>query len=103
MDEYEFGLSRDLLLEVLKAENVNAQRYFYPGLHHQPPFAQKTPHYREHLPNTELICASSLQLPLGGLVSEIAVERICNLLLRIHHASPVILSGLSGRISQLRS
>ena len=33
IDENNFGLSRDSLIAVLKAENVNARRYFFPGTH----------------------------------------------------------------------
>ena len=90
VDEHEFGLSRDLLIALLKAENVGAQRYFYPGLHRSVPYAQELPQYLERLPNTDRICASSIQLPLGALVSDQAVELICNILLRVHHASPAI-------------
>ena len=90
VDEREFGLSRDLLIALLKAENVNARRYFYPGLHRSIPYAQELPQYLERLPNTDRICASSIQFPLGAPVSDHAVELICNILLKAHHASPAI-------------
>ncbi|WP_218124775.1 DegT/DnrJ/EryC1/StrS family aminotransferase [Nitrosospira sp. Nsp18] len=96
IDEQEFGLSRDLLRELLKAENINVQRYFYPGLHHHPPYVQNLSHYPDRLPNTNHLCASTIQFPIGALVSVQTVERICNLLLRIHQASPVIRSRLQG-------
>jgi len=90
VDEREFGLSRDLLIALLKAENVNVRRYFYPGLHRGIPYVQELPQYLERLPNTDRICASSIQFPLGAPVSGQAVELICNILLRAHHASPAI-------------
>ena len=90
VDEREFGLSRDLLLDVLKAENVYAQRYFYPGLHRSFPNDREPSYFMERLPNTDTLCASCIQLPIGGFVSAQSVERICNMLFRAHHASSAI-------------
>jgi dTDP-4-amino-4,6-dideoxygalactose transaminase len=90
IDEREFGLSRDALIEILKAENVIARRYFYPGLHRTVPYAQELPEYLNCLPNTESLCASCIQLPIGALVSAQIVERICNIISRAHQAAPQI-------------
>jgi dTDP-4-amino-4,6-dideoxygalactose transaminase len=92
VDEREFGLPRDLLVDILKAENVDAQRYFYPGLHRSIPYAQELPQYLNSLPNTDILCASIIQLPIGALVSAQCVERIGNILLRAHRASVKIRS-----------
>jgi len=96
VNESEFGLSRDMLIALLKAENVNARRYFYPGLHRSIPYVQDLPQYLDRLPNTDSLSASCLQLPIGALVSPEGVERICNVILRAHHASSAIRSK-SGR------
>jgi dTDP-4-amino-4,6-dideoxygalactose transaminase len=77
VDEQEFGLTRDQLLVLLKAENINARRYFYPGLHRAVPYRDTLPQYREALPATDRLCRMSIQFPLGALVSEDAVRRIC--------------------------
>jgi dTDP-4-amino-4,6-dideoxygalactose transaminase len=90
IDEGEFGLSRDTLIALLKAENVNARRYFYPGLHRSIPYAQDFPRYLERLPNTDSLSASCIQLPIGALVSAQGVERICSILSRAHQAAPSI-------------
>ena len=90
VDEREFGLSRDLLIDILKAENVIARRYFYPGLHRSIPYAQELPQYLNRLPNTDNICTSCIQFPIGALVSAQSVERICNILNRAHQASAEI-------------
>lgn len=90
VDEREFGLSRDLLIALLKAENVNARRNFYPGLHRSIPYAQELPQYLERLPNTDSLSATCIQFPIGALVSAQSVERICEILGRAHLASPVI-------------
>lgn len=90
VDENEFGLSRDLLIDLLKAENVIARRYFYPGLHRSIPYAQDFPQYLEHLPNTDHLSASCIQLPIGALVTLQSVEKICEILKLAHFAAPTI-------------
>lgn len=92
MDEREFGLSRDFLIDILKAENVAARRYFYPGIHRSIPYSQKLPQYLNRLPNTDSLCATCIQFPLGALVSAQCVERICDILMRAHQASAEISS-----------
>lgn len=92
VDEREFGLPRDLLIDILKAENVVARRYFYPGVHRSIPYAQELPQYLDSLPNTDSLCASCIQFPIGALVSAQGVERICNILGRAHQASAEIRS-----------
>lgn len=92
VDECEFGLSRDLLIDVLKAENVIARRYFYPGLHRSIPYAQELPQYLDCLPITDKLCSSVIQFPIGALVRPQAVERICDILLRAHKYSSEIRS-----------
>jgi dTDP-4-amino-4,6-dideoxygalactose transaminase len=90
VDELQFGLSRDQLLALVKAENINARRYFYPGVHRTVPYAEQFPQYLNQLPNTDEICASCIQFPIGALVSPQAVERICNVLSRIQRSSALI-------------
>lgn len=92
VDEREFGLPRDLLIDILKAENVVARRYFYPGLHRTIPYAQELPQYLDCLPNTDSLCSSCIQFPIGALVNAQSVERICNILNRAHQASAEIRS-----------
>jgi dTDP-4-amino-4,6-dideoxygalactose transaminase len=92
LDEREFGLSRDILLALLKAENVIVRRYFYPGLHRTIPYAQELPQYLDRLPVTDSLCACCIQLPIGAPVSTETVDRICELLMNAHHASPAIRS-----------
>lgn len=92
VDEREFGLNRDLLVEILKAENVMVRQYFYPGLHRSIPYVQELPHYQDRLPNTDSLCSTCIQLPIGALVSAQTVERICNIILRAHQNSGEIRS-----------
>ncbi|MBI3898543.1 MAG: DegT/DnrJ/EryC1/StrS family aminotransferase [Gammaproteobacteria bacterium] len=90
VDEAEFGLPRDALLAVLNAENINARRYFYPGVHRCVPYVHGQAYYPDRLPNTDRACASCIQFPIGALVSDGAAGRICDVLSRIHHAAPNI-------------
>jgi dTDP-4-amino-4,6-dideoxygalactose transaminase len=92
VNEREFGLPRDLLIDVLKAENVIARRYFYPGVHRSIPYAQEFPEYLDRLPNTDDLCSSCIQFPIGALVNAQGVERICSILARAHQSSSYIRS-----------
>jgi dTDP-4-amino-4,6-dideoxygalactose transaminase len=66
---------RDHLVAVLHAENVLARRYFYPGIHRQPPFAGNW-----DLPATEALAARVLILPTGTAMSEDDVALVCAIL-----------------------
>ncbi|HXD40323.1 MAG TPA: aminotransferase class I/II-fold pyridoxal phosphate-dependent enzyme [Ramlibacter sp.] len=92
VDELEFGLPRDMLVGILKAENVLARRYFYPGLHRTIPYISELPQYLNRLPNTDSLCASCIQFPIGALVSASDIERICGILMRAHRYSAEIRS-----------
>lgn len=79
VDENAFGLSRDELLMVLKAENVNVRRYFYPGTHRTVGFRENLSQNIERLPVTEQLCKSCIQLPVGAMVDGDAVNAICEI------------------------
>jgi dTDP-4-amino-4,6-dideoxygalactose transaminase len=78
IDESEFGLSRDALIALLKAENIDAQRCIYPSSH-------SSTHHSQQLPNTDSLSASCVQLPIGALVSDQNIVRICNTLNKARH------------------
>lgn len=84
IDEEKFGLSRDELQAVLRAENVLARRYFYPGIHRCTPYAELYPHAFEGLSVTEKLCEVVLQLPIGQLVDESAVRSIAGIIVAAH-------------------
>jgi dTDP-4-amino-4,6-dideoxygalactose transaminase len=94
VDEGEFGISRDLLIKLLKAENVVARRYFYPGAHRSVPYGQEFPQFVESLPNTDAVCASVIQFPIGTPVTSSGIEKICQLLHRIQIQSRDIRAAL---------
>lgn len=55
-------IGREALRRVLAAENVVARRYFSPGCHRLPPYNMSD---HRHLPVTEELCRTVLQLPTG--------------------------------------
>lgn len=78
IDEDVAAMSRDQMLVALRAENILAQRYFYPGCHRAQPYAASPDtHTPLPLPHTDLLCARTLVLPTGQAVSLGEIERIC--------------------------
>lgn len=81
------GLTRDQLLQVLRAENVRARRYFYPGCHRMEPYRSLFPHAGLMLPHTERIVQQVMALPTGTAVLPEDVEAVCNLVrMAVEHA-----------------
>ena len=76
IDPDRFGMHRDTLLEVLRAEGVLARRYFYPGCHRMEPYRTLQPDAGKRLPVTERATDRVIQLPTGTGVSAEDVLRI---------------------------
>jgi dTDP-4-amino-4,6-dideoxygalactose transaminase len=77
VDAREIGLTRDQLLSVLRAENVLARRYFYPGVHRMEPYRSRFPDARLLLPDTEAVAERVLVLPTGTGVTSTDIRKIC--------------------------
>lgn len=75
-----FGLTRDLLVDILSAENILARKYFYPGCHAAAPYSQSHPDAKRDLPVTLDIGDRVLVLPAGAGLSEGEAQRVCSLL-----------------------
>ncbi len=81
------GISRNLLVNILEAENVLARRYFYPGAHRMEPYRSYFPHAGLLLPNTERIVERVMTLPTGAGVNAQDIEEIARIIrLSIDHA-----------------
>ncbi len=80
VDEAKTGISRDQLVEILRAENVLARRYFYPGCHKMEPYRSYFPHAGLVLPQTERLVQRVLSLPTGTAVSLDEIQKICQIL-----------------------
>ena len=80
IDHHDFGLSRDVLVRILHAENVRARRYFYPGVHRMEPYRSYYPNAGLLLPVTEFMVGRTICLPTGTSVSLKDVAKICDLI-----------------------
>lgn len=79
LNEEKFGISRDLLVEILSNENIIARKYFIPAAHKSVPYINMEC-AKIKLPNTELLTQEVFQLPSGQIVTDEHIERICGLI-----------------------
>jgi dTDP-4-amino-4,6-dideoxygalactose transaminase len=89
VDNAEFGLTRDELLTVLRAENVVAERHFHPSSHAVSPFSDVALEHGQ-LKNTESAARSTFQLPIGAWVTAGAIEQTCGIVREAHRHSKSI-------------
>lgn len=80
IDEAITSVSRDELVEILRAENVMARRYFYPGCHRMEPYRSYFPHAGLLLPETEKVVKRVLSLPTGTAIGPNEISRICQII-----------------------
>jgi len=80
IDENTAGLQRDHLIEVLRAENVLARRYFWPGCHRMEPYKSMFPEAGSGLPETEIVADKVMVLPTGTAVSSADIQKVCGIL-----------------------
>ncbi|MBK5948246.1 hypothetical protein CH339_05015 [Rhodobium orientis] len=78
--EPESSLSRDQILDVLRAENIYARRYFFPSVHRLSPYCDALDGEKRELPVTTSLCQTVLQLPLGAQINPEDAELIAALL-----------------------
>lgn len=90
INEHEFGLSRDLLVQILHAENIRARRYFYPGVHQMEPYRSYFPNARLVLQETEKLTQKVVQLPTGTSIQQADIELVCDIIrFAFKHAQPI--------------
>lgn len=80
LDEAVAHVSRDLLNNILHAENILSRRYFYPGCHQMEPYISSLPNAGSVLPETENLTLKVLQLPTGTGTAEKEINQICELI-----------------------
>ena len=68
---------RDLLVDVLWAENVLVRKYFHPGCHRAAPYAARGP--APVLPVTEALCRQVLVFPTGTAVTPAQIQPLADL------------------------
>ena len=89
VDEDTFGLSRDQLVSLLRAEGLFARSYFAPGCHWSEPYRSdpEDRHLRVPLPATEKLSATVFQVPTGLAVSQHDIFQVGELLTCIHRCA----------------
>jgi dTDP-4-amino-4,6-dideoxygalactose transaminase len=80
IDEAVAGINRDMLDDILWAENVLTRRYFYPGCHRMEPYCTAEPQAHLRLPQTERLAKMVLCLPTGSSLSSTEITAICALI-----------------------
>ncbi len=99
IDENKAGIHRDLLMQILQAENIMARRYFHPGCHRMEPYKSFFPNAGLLLPKTEQLSESLLCLPTGTAIGPTEILQICNLIQFVLGSRAEIKDRLSGKRS----
>ena len=73
-------VSRDALVDALRAEHIMARRYFWPGCHRMEPYRSLFPHAGLVLPVTEQVAASVIVLPTGETMDAGRIEVVAQVL-----------------------
>lgn len=73
-------LSRDVVVKALRAENILARRYFWPGCHRMSPYRELYPNAGMLLPETERIAERVVVLPTGSTLPVDAPEVIAEVI-----------------------
>jgi len=94
IDEDDACLERDHVVTVLRAENVLARRYFYPGCHRMKPYSAMHEYAAVHLPVTDDIAARVIVLPTGPQLSHDDIAHIGTILRLAATAAPRIVARL---------
>jgi dTDP-4-amino-4,6-dideoxygalactose transaminase len=76
VDETAFGLSRDLLAESMRRENVDSRRYYDPPCHRMTAYAGLAAGALE-LPRTERLSKRCLSIPIWSGMDDDTAARIC--------------------------
>jgi len=74
-----FPMSRDQLVEVLRAENILARKYFWPGCHNMEPYRSLYPHAGLMLPKTQQLADRVIVLPTGTAMTPSSLNVVLNI------------------------
>lgn len=80
IDEEKFGVSRDTLKELLFKKGIDS-RFFFTGMHKQPPFKTKG-----EFPVSEKLEREGIYLPCSPNLTEDKINYVCNTIREIHEA-----------------
>lgn len=79
VDEDSFGRSRNELMEILDEKGVETRPFFIP-LHHLPPFREESLQRGEHLPITDRLGATGINLPTYSGLTNQEIEYIARII-----------------------
>lgn len=94
VDAQKFGMTRDELMEALRADNIVTRPYFSPACHRMAPYATSGPSAGVSLPVGERLANEVLALPTGTGVTSQDVEKLCELLLMMYVHGPAVRQAL---------
>jgi dTDP-4-amino-4,6-dideoxygalactose transaminase len=79
----ESAATRDEIVDALRAANILARRYFWPGCHRMQPYATLYPDTADRLPNTALVASRVIVLPTGMSVTVEHIDAIAERIRRL--------------------
>jgi dTDP-4-amino-4,6-dideoxygalactose transaminase len=74
------NVSRDRVVEVLRAENILARRYFWPGCHRMKPYQNMINRSDQRLEHSEKVSDKVIVLPAGISADEKAIDTIVSVI-----------------------
>jgi len=80
LEEHDYGLSRDMVVDILHQENIIARKYFYPGCHRMEPYSSTVQPDQQNLTATEELLGKIMTLPSGASLELDSIARVCQLL-----------------------
>lgn len=80
-------VSRDAVIDALRAENILARRYFWPGCHKMEPYRSLFPHAGLLLPATEAVAASVIVLPTGQTMDPHKIDVVAQVIRTLVHGA----------------
>ncbi|MFM7270475.1 MAG: DegT/DnrJ/EryC1/StrS family aminotransferase [Actinomycetes bacterium] len=84
VDPAAYGVDRDTLVRVLRAEGVDTRNYFDPPVHRQRSHAQRSP---ADLPVTDAVARTVVSLPIYPALDEASLDRIVEILAAVPAAA----------------
>lgn len=84
VDAARFGIDRDRLAVVLKADGIDTRPYFYPAVHQQTAYRRAD---RPSLPATDLAASRALSLPIYPALTEEIVDRVIEVVAAAHRSA----------------
>jgi dTDP-4-amino-4,6-dideoxygalactose transaminase len=96
-------LNRDELISILRAENVLARKYFWPGCHRMEPYASSKASSVRSLPNTEKVASEVILLPTGQAMGVEEINMISEIVCAAFENARIIREHLSSKSASASS